>query len=90
VVAGVSNWGALGLLLGVAATRRELECVATVTSPAAHDEMLATCVQRAGAVDGTSGSPALTVDGVPARVHHEVISALNAAAKPCGRHEQML
>ena len=71
VVGGVSNWGAWGLAaaVGVLLGRRLLPTVdeAFRTLAAAVD---------AGAVDGVTGKPEPTVDGLPWALHAEILENL--------------
>ena len=80
IVAGVSNWGALGLLLAVAMLRGTasgavLECV----SAESHRRVVEACV-AAGAVDGTLGRSVASVDGLDLRGHDTVIERMRTAS----------
>ena len=70
VVAGVSNWGgaALALLVGG-------DAVTERVNGAEHDRLLR-AVAAAGAVDGIRREPELSVDGLDAVVHRELVDAL--------------
>jgi len=83
IVCGVSNWGAVALLLGVALARGDLDTAATWADEAAHDRMLTACVRTGGAVDGTTGERSLTVDGLDVDVHHDVLRAMRGAVATC-------
>jgi hypothetical protein len=71
IVASVSNWGAVALLAGVnlLSSGVGLDAEATISR---HDRLLAACLD-AGAVDGTTGSPTKTVDGLALPHHHDLI-----------------
>jgi hypothetical protein len=80
IVAGVSNWGALGLLLAVATLRGPSGADAQeFVRPARHRSVVEACV-LAGAVDGTRGHRQATVDGLALVGHDVVLEQLRAAA----------
>lgn len=78
IVAGVSNWGAYGLIAalavrrpgGFAASAREL------LGEEADAALLQACVRDGGAVDGVTGRPEQSVDGVSAALHYSVVRNL--------------
>jgi hypothetical protein len=74
VVAGVSNWGAYGIVCGLS----RLTGAPLLHDRATERELIAACVE-AGAVDAISGEPERTVDGLPAAVHADVVALLNDA-----------
>jgi len=71
VVAGVSNWGAYGIVAALARlTGRPL-----LHSPGQERRMIEACV-AAGAVDGVTRRREPTVDGFPVLVHEAVVALL--------------
>ncbi len=71
VVAGVSNWGAYGIVAALARlARRPL-----MHSPGQERRMIEACV-AAGAVDGVTRLREATVDGFPVAVHEAVVTLL--------------
>jgi len=73
VVAGVSNWGAYGIVahLGRLAGRNLLH------SGAEEGRLIEACV-KAGAVDGITRRREATVDGVPLAAHAGIVELMNA------------
>ena len=71
VVASVSNWGAYGIVAGLSlATGRQL-----LHTGETERRLLAAAVE-AGAIDGVTGEPTESVDGIPAAVHAHVVDIL--------------
>lgn len=71
VVAGVSNWGAYGLVCGLSlATGQQL-----LHTGETERRLLAAAVE-AGAVDGVTGVSTESVDGIPVDVHAHVVEIL--------------
>lgn len=71
VVAGVSNWGTYGLVAALSIrTNQQL-----LHTGATEQRLLATCVE-VGAVDGVTGKPTESVDGIPGEVHARVVNIL--------------
>jgi len=81
VVAGVSNWGAYGLM-AASALLRESWAPTIVKFLTAECDLAVTraVVEKAGAVDGVSGRREATVDGFGADVHAAVINELRRIA----------
>lgn len=77
VVAGVSNWGAYGIVahLGHLAGQPLLH------TPAQERELVAACVE-AGAHDGVTRRRELTVDALPLDVHASVVALLGVSWDP--------
>jgi hypothetical protein len=77
VVAGVSNWGAYGIVahLGRLVGQRLLH------SPGEEREMVAACVE-AGAHDGVTRRREPTVDALPLDVHASVVALLGVSWGP--------
>ncbi len=77
VVCGISNWGAYGLATGVSLLRRR------PLDPAFFDRarechLLREMVRRGPLVDGVTGQPTLTVDGLAFDRYSEVLQKLSA------------
>jgi hypothetical protein len=71
IVAGISNWGAYGLVAGLSyLARRSL-----LHHPEQEKELLEAVIQ-AGAVDGRTFESALSVDALPVTKHMEVVDEL--------------
>jgi D-glutamate cyclase len=82
VTAGVSHWGAYGLLAGLAVCQpdcreRLLDCL----DPAIDRQILETLVQRGPAVDGVTLRKALSIDGLDLAVHHAKLKQIRAIIK---------
>jgi hypothetical protein len=77
VVAGVSNWGAYGIVahLGHATGRRLLH------TPAEERQLVAACVE-AGAIDGVTRRHEPTVDALPLDAHAAVVALLGVSWGP--------
>ena len=71
VVAGVSNWGAYGIV----AQLGRLTGRALLHTPADERRLIAACVD-AGAVDGITRRRERTVDGLPADTHAAIVALL--------------
>lgn len=85
VVAGVSNWGAYGI---VAALSR-LSGQSLLHSPAQERRLIEACVD-AGAVDGITRRPEATVDGLPLEAHAGFVALLGRAVlEPGDRRAQI-
>jgi len=74
IVSSVSNWGAVALLASLRLLLSDVALDAEATI-ARHDVLLADCL-GAGAVDGMTGRPGYSVDGLDVPVHHEVFRRL--------------
>lgn len=80
IIAGVSNWGALGLLLAVGILRDgPSELLRDCVSARSHQRVVEACV-RAGAVDGTVGRSIASVDGLDLHQHDAIIQKMRQAA----------
>jgi hypothetical protein len=76
IVSGVSNWGALALLLAAALVcGRSIRDVIPEPGADLHQRVVEACVD-AGAVDGTIGRRAPLVDGLNQAQHERVISEM--------------
>jgi len=72
IVCGVSNWGAYALAAGVALLRgKKLD--ASLFDPARELEILEAMVEKGPLVDGVSGKPSATVDGLSWEQYAEVL-----------------
>ncbi|MEA1931155.1 MAG: DUF4392 domain-containing protein [Euryarchaeota archaeon] len=76
VVAGVSNWGAYGIVGALSLLAGE-----PLLHTAQTERRLLAASLKAGCVDGVSGESVLSVDGIPSGVHEGVVSVL---AESCG------
>lgn len=76
VLAGVSNWGAYAMALGLAAECGDSRAADAATNPQTVADLLASLVEEAGAVDGTTGKPTRTVDGLPWECEADMLRAL--------------
>jgi len=74
IVAGVSNWGAWGLLAAMATLlpQKRVELTATLT-PEKELEMLRYINQHGPSVDGMAGKPKDTVDGIEFEFHEKIL-----------------
>jgi hypothetical protein len=81
IVAGISNWGAYGLIAGLCClTRRPL-----LHNPEQEKGVLEAVV-RAGAVDGRTLESSMSVDALPISKHIEVLNKLGGIAnRPFGQ-----
>lgn len=82
IVAGVSNWGAYGLIGALAAMRADwrdslLGCLDADIDRA----ILRATVYDGPAVDGVTRTQGLTVDSLPADVHHAKLRAIRAVVE---------
>ena len=74
VIAGVSNWGAYGVVAALSLqTGRDL-----LHTGATERELLAAAIE-AGCIDGVTGEPIASVDGVPGQVHTRLVDLLGEA-----------
>jgi hypothetical protein len=77
IVSGVSNWGAIALLLALGLHNPpSLRALVTHASADEHERLVRLSVGEGGAVDGTTGLPTSTVDGLPMTSHGAVINDL--------------
>jgi D-glutamate cyclase len=83
VTAGVSHWGAYGLIAGLAVHRgRWRETLLDCLDPAIDRQILQTLVQRGPAVDGVTLSQTLTIDGLDMATHQARLKQIRAVAMP--------
>jgi hypothetical protein len=81
VVAGVSNWGAYGLMAALAVLHEAWSPTIARFLTAERDQALTRAiVVKAGAVDGVTARNEPTVDGFAATVHAELIDGLRRIA----------
>jgi hypothetical protein len=77
IVAGVSNWGAYGLIAALAVLRPDWRATLARFLTAERDlDVTRAIVKKAGAVDGVTARPEATVDGFGAEVHGPLIEQL--------------
>jgi len=72
VVASISNWGVYGIEACIAALTENMEALHTAEE---EEEMLRNSI-KAGAVDGVTSKPELSVDSAPLKVHTSIIRIL--------------
>ncbi|WNV75060.1 glutamate cyclase domain-containing protein [Geodermatophilus sp. DSM 44513] len=81
VVAGTSNWGCAGLVAALARlVPPHRDALAALLDPALDARVL-TAATAAGAVDGVTGRPDATVDGVPVAGYADLLAGLGAIAR---------
>jgi hypothetical protein len=82
VTAGVSHWGAYGLLAGLAVRQGSWrESLLACLDPAIDRQILQTLVQRGPAVDGVTLRQAMTIDGLDLVTHHAKLQQIAAVAR---------
>jgi hypothetical protein len=85
IVAGVSNWGAYALIGALAVLRDDWRATLTDCLDAARDEaILRAMVNDGPAVDGVTRHRTLTVDSLPAELHHAKLRAIRAVVEAYG------
>lgn len=77
VVAGVSNWGAYGVVAALSLLSSEM----LLHTSDMERRLLAACVD-AGSVDGVSGEPAMCVDGIESAAHTRIVDILRYCCSP--------
>jgi hypothetical protein len=81
IVAGVSNWGAYGLVGALAVLREDWRAPLLPCLDEGLDRrVLETTIRDGPAVDGVSRVPTPTVDNLPIAVHHEKLRRIRALA----------
>jgi hypothetical protein len=80
VVAGVSNWGAYGLMAGLALVRSDWSATIGAFLTAERDLAVTRATVEAGAVDGVTARREATVDGFGPEVHGALIDDLRRIA----------
>ncbi len=81
VVAGTSNWGCSGLVAGLARLApQHRDALAALLDPQV-DAQLLDAATAAGAIDGVTGAPGATVDGVPVAGYADLLAGLRAIAR---------
>jgi D-glutamate cyclase len=82
VVAGVSNWGAYGLMAVLAVTRPDWAArIATFLTAQRDLAVTRATVDKAGAVDGVTAKREATVDGFGPEIHGPLIDELGRIAR---------
>ena len=85
IVAGVSNWGAYALIGALAVIRDDWRATLIDCLDAERDgAILRSMVSDGPAVDGVTRQRTLTVDGMPAEVHHAKLRAIRAVVEAYG------
>ncbi len=83
IVAGVSNWGAWGVMAALALLRTDWQAaLLAALDPDLDEAVLRVTVNEGPAVDGVTRVAALTVDGLGAAVHRAKLLAIRAAMAP--------
>ena len=80
VVAGVSNWGAYGLMAGLALVHESWSPILAEFLTSARDLAVTQAIVEAGAVDGVTARRQATVDGFGPDIHAAVIAELRRIA----------
>ncbi|HET6196766.1 MAG TPA: glutamate cyclase domain-containing protein [Acetobacteraceae bacterium] len=82
IVAGVSNWGAYALIAALAVIRDDWRrSLIASLDPDRDGAILRAMVNDGPAVDGVTRQRTLTVDSLPAEVHHAKLRAIRAVAE---------
>ncbi|HET7883548.1 MAG TPA: glutamate cyclase domain-containing protein, partial [Acetobacteraceae bacterium] len=82
IVAGVSNWGAYALIAALAVLRDDWRASLVASlDPDRDGAILRTMVEEGPAVDGVTRQRTLTVDSLPAEVHHAKLRAIRAVVE---------
>ena len=82
VVAGVSNWGAYGLMAALAVVRPEWQPTIAELLTAERDlAVTRAVVEQAGAIDGVTARREATVDGFGPEVHGPLVEKLGRIAR---------
>jgi hypothetical protein len=85
IVAGVSNWGAYALIGALAVIRDDWRATMIgCLDPERDGAILQAMVNDGPAVDGVTRQRTLTVDSLPAEVHHAKLRAIRAVAEAYG------
>ena len=85
IVAGVSNWGAYALIGALAVIRDDWRATMIGCLDAERDgAILRAMVNDGPAVDGVTRQRTLTVDSLPAEVHHAKLRAIRAVVEAYG------
>jgi len=81
ITAGVSHWGAYGLISGLAVREPDWrETLLDCLDPAIDGRILRTLVRRGPAVDGVTLRRSLTIDGLDLATHQAMMRQVRAAA----------
>jgi hypothetical protein len=78
-ICGVSNWGAYGLvaMLAHAVPQKRAELMQILSAD--FDLAVFSALKAAGSIDGVTGAPTQSVDGLDLDIHHKVIAQLRDA-----------
>jgi hypothetical protein len=83
IVAGVSHWGAYGLIAGLALAIPDMrDTLLGCLDPAVDRRVLEVLVSEGPAVDGVTLRQALTIDGIDLAVHRAKLEQVRIAAWP--------
>jgi D-glutamate cyclase len=81
IVAGVSNWGAYGLMAALAVVRPDWRPTIALFLKKERDlAVTQAIVEQAGAVDGVTAKPEATVDGLGPEIHGALVEQLDRIA----------
>ncbi|NES87357.1 MAG: DUF4392 domain-containing protein, partial [Moorea sp. SIO2B7] len=81
IVSGVSNWGAMGLLMALALLRSDWQDRLTEGLTLEIDKhILTTLVNEEAAIDGDTGLPGFTIETFPWEYHGKVLTEILEAA----------
>lgn len=81
VVAGTSNWGCSGLVAGLARlTPAHRDALVALLDPRV-DARVVEAATAAGAIDGVTGLPGLSVDGVPVAEYADLLTGLRVLTR---------
>jgi hypothetical protein len=78
IAAGVSHWGAYGLLAALSVVRRDWSGMRALLDPALDEAIVAAMVADGPAVDGVTLARSATIDARDMASHHVVLTAINA------------
>ncbi len=81
IAAGVSHWGAYGLLAVLPALRAGWTGMRSLLDPALDQSIVAAMVADGPAVDGVTLARTLTIDGREMAAHHAVMAAIAAVLR---------
>ncbi|MEB3339266.1 glutamate cyclase domain-containing protein [Okeania sp.] len=82
IICGVSNWGAMGLLIALALLRPDWKESLTKGLTLEMDkQILTTLVNEEAAIDGDTGLPGFTIETFPWEFHGKVLAELLEVAK---------
>ncbi len=78
IVAGVSNWAAYALIAGLFLSLNRVGDYRQLFNEAAETKLIEFYFQSGSAVDGKSGCPGMSVDGIPWEFHLKIYNLIKA------------